>query len=116
MKYKFIEIETIEKIPFNGIVNDLSVDTNHSYSVYNTIVHNSGCLTSANTGVHFPMASLIYECYQYKKKESYNTKIVADGGFRNYDDIIKAIMLGADYVMLGGILNKCLLIISTQSS
>lgn len=108
MKYKFIEIETIEKIPFNGIVNDLSVDTNHSYSVYNTIVHNSGCLTSANTGVHFPMASLIYECYQYKKKESYNTKIVADGGFRNYDDIIKAIMLGADYVMLGGILNKCL--------
>ena len=68
----------------------------------------SGCLTSANTGVHFPMASLIQECYQYKKKEGYNTKIVADGGFRNYDDIIKAIMLGADYVMLGGILNKCL--------
>ena len=68
----------------------------------------SGCLTSANTGIHFPMASLIHECYQYKKKEGYNTKIVADGGFRNYDDIIKAIMLGADYVMLGGILNKCL--------
>lgn len=68
----------------------------------------SGCLTSANTGVHFPMASLIHECYQYKKKGGYSTKIVADGGFRNYDDIIKAIMLGADYVMLGGILNKCL--------
>ena len=68
----------------------------------------SGCLTSANTGIHYPMASLIHECYQYKKKGKYNTKIVADGGFRNYDDIIKAIMLGADYVMLGGILNKCL--------
>lgn len=68
----------------------------------------SGCLTSANTGVHYPMASLIHECYQYKKKGGYTTKIVADGGFRNYDDIIKAIMLGADYVMLGGILNKCL--------
>lgn len=68
----------------------------------------SGCLTSANTGVHYPMASLIHECYQYKKKGGYNTKIVADGGFKNYDDIIKAIMLGADYVMLGGILNKCL--------
>lgn len=68
----------------------------------------SGCLTSANTGVHFPMASLIHECFQYKKKGGYKTKIVADGGFRNYDDIIKAIMLGADYVMLGGILNKCL--------
>ncbi len=68
----------------------------------------SGCLTSANTGVHYPMASLINECYQYKKDNGYDTKIVADGGFRNYDDIIKALMLGADYVMLGGILNKCL--------
>lgn len=68
----------------------------------------SGCLTSANTGIHYPMASLIHECYEYKKKGDYKTKIVADGGFRNYDDIIKAIMLGADYVMLGGILNKCL--------
>jgi IMP dehydrogenase/GMP reductase len=68
----------------------------------------SGCLTSANTGVHFPMASLISECYQIKKKRGYKTYIVADGGFRNYDDIIKALALGADYVMLGGVLNKCL--------
>jgi IMP dehydrogenase/GMP reductase len=68
----------------------------------------SGCLTSANTGVHYPMASLISECFQIKSKRDYNTKIVADGGFRNYDDIIKALALGADYVMLGGILNKSL--------
>lgn len=68
----------------------------------------SGCLTSANTGVHFPMASLIDDCYQHKVSKGYTTKIVADGGFRNYDDIIKAIALGADYVMLGGVLNKTL--------
>jgi IMP dehydrogenase/GMP reductase len=68
----------------------------------------SGCLTSANTGIHYPMASLIHECYQIKKDEGYKTKIVADGGFQNYDDIIKALALGADYVMLGGVLNKCL--------
>ena len=68
----------------------------------------SGCLTSANTGVHYPMASLIEECFKYKKEGGYKTKIVADGGFRNYDEIIKAIALGADYVMLGGILNKSL--------
>jgi GMP reductase len=68
----------------------------------------SGCLTSANTGVHYPMASLISECYNIKKKRGYETKIVADGGFRNYDDIIKALALGADYVMLGGALNKTL--------
>lgn len=68
----------------------------------------SGCLTSANTGVHYPMASLISECYKIKKNRGFETKIVADGGFRNYDDIIKALALGADYVMLGGVLNKTL--------
>lgn len=68
----------------------------------------SGCLTSANTGVHYPMASLISECFEIKKSTNHETKIVADGGFRNYDDIIKAIMLGADYVMLGGMLNQTL--------
>lgn len=68
----------------------------------------SGCLTSANTGVHYPMASLINECFETKKLGNYDTKIVADGGFRNYDDIIKSIMLGADYVMLGGLLNQTL--------
>jgi len=68
----------------------------------------SGCLTSANLGVHYPMGSLINECFKIKDKNNYQTKIVADGGFRNYDDIIKALALGADYVMLGGILNKSL--------
>jgi GMP reductase len=68
----------------------------------------SGCLTSANTGIHYPMASLIKECYDLKVKYDFKSKIVADGGFRNYDDIVKAIALGADYVMLGGIFNKCL--------
>ena len=68
----------------------------------------SACLTSANTGVHYPVASLIKECYEIKKEFGYNTKIVADGGFRNYDEIIKALALGADYVMLGGVLNKTL--------
>lgn len=43
-----------------------------------------------------------------KKNNNFNTKIIADGGFKNYDDIIKAIALGADYVMLGGVLNKTL--------
>jgi hypothetical protein len=68
----------------------------------------SGCLTSANTGVHYPMASLINECFKIKTQKNYTTKIVADGGFRNFDEIIKALSLGADYIMLGGILNKTL--------
>lgn len=67
----------------------------------------SACTTSANTGVHYPMASLVYECHEISQKYSKSPKIVADGGFRNFSDITKALALGADYVMLGGIFSKC---------
>ena len=79
----------------------------------------SQCTTSSNTSIHYPQATLINECYKIKaecaKEETridmytsgpkYNglPKIVADGGIRNYSDIIKALALGADYVMVGGL-------------
>jgi IMP dehydrogenase/GMP reductase len=68
----------------------------------------SACTTSANVSIHYPMASLIEECAYFKGLYDKPTKIVADGGFKNFSDIIKALALGADYVMLGGIFNKCL--------
>jgi IMP dehydrogenase/GMP reductase len=71
-----------------------------------------GCLTAMNTGVGYSMAQLVKECSDIKDEmesmDQKTSKIVADGGFREYSDIIKALALGADYVMLGSILNKCL--------
>jgi len=72
------------------------------------IGNGGGCLTSQQTGIGFPSASLIAECYDIKEIFGLKAKIVADGGFKNYSDIIKALALGADYVMLGSILNKAL--------
>lgn len=66
------------------------------------------CTSSANTGIHFPMGSLITECYEISKEFKIPTKIIADGGFRKFSDIIKAIALGADGVMIGGILSKAI--------
>lgn len=66
----------------------------------------AGCLTSVQTGVGYPMGSLIKECSVLI--QSSKTKIVADGGFKKFADINKALALGADYVMLGSMLNKCL--------
>lgn len=93
----------------------------------------SMCLSSSNAGVHYPVASLIDDIYNLKKHYldehclkveedgSYTklsnmfsnvpegfvvTKIVADGGIRNYSDVIKALALGADYVMIGGLFAK----------
>lgn len=69
------------------------------------------CITSTQTGVHYPMASLLDEihksvCERYTRYTPGRTKIVADGGMRSYADIIKALALGADYVMVGGIFAK----------
>lgn len=73
------------------------------------IGNGGGCLTTVQTGVGYPMASLIYECNKIKKRNRHlNCKIVADGGFKTYADIIKALALGADYVMLGSMFNKSL--------
>ena len=73
----------------------------------------AGCITSSNTAIGYPIASLISEIAEIKKEfiergadKSKLTKIIADGGIRNYSDVIKALALGADYVMCGSIFSK----------
>jgi GMP reductase len=72
------------------------------------IGNGAGCLTTQQTGVGYPMASLIQECYHESCSLDKPAMIVADGGMKTYSDIIKALALGADFVMLGSILNKAL--------
>lgn len=79
------------------------------------IGNGGGCLTSQQVGVGYPLASLISECSEiYKSITGDNgvnkpaAKIVADGGMKNYSDVIKALALGAHYVMIGSIFNKAL--------
>jgi hypothetical protein len=92
------------------------------------IGNGNGCLTTKQSGIGFPMASLISEVYEQKQEFIKNNDIdikhqnsilktkpvktipaiVADGGMKDYADIIKALALGADYVMIGSIFNKAL--------
>lgn len=107
-KYKLKEIETIEFINHGtyNMLHDITVDTNHSYHVNDNIVHN--CLTTVQSGVGYSLPNLIQDCYEIKNDNNYKTKIVADGGFKKYADIVKGLGLGADFVMLGGMFNKSL--------
>lgn len=70
------------------------------------IGNGNACSTTVHTGVGYPMASLISECYKLSCTLKTPAKIVADGGMRNYSDIIKALALGADFVMVGSLFNK----------
>lgn len=127
MKIKLVEFKKRTIPPKLTIVNDLTVKNSHSYCVgiKNMVVHN--CLTTKQSGVGFPMASLIHETYMVKKHmidtkatvkwngelkplkqiKKY-PKIIADGGMKDYSDVIKAFALGADGVMIGSIFNKSL--------
>ena len=72
----------------------------------------SRCTTSANVGVHYPTATLLDELRMEKEKwetefgKPAPTKIIADGGIANFDDIQKCLALGADLVMSGSIFAK----------
>lgn len=72
------------------------------------------CSTSYLSGIHMSMDKLIKRTYKNKQyvEEHYTQfksvpKIVADGGFQSIRQIIIALALGADYVMLGQILASC---------
>lgn len=68
------------------------------------------CISSSNLGIHYPIASLIDEIKTIKNRRIQENKfvasIIADGGIRNYSDAVKALALGADYVMIGGLLSR----------
>jgi hypothetical protein len=97
--------EKVEDVMVNILIEDAQVygfetDRDHSYTANGYIVHN--CLTSTQTAVHYPMASLLDEISKIKWK----TKVVADGGISGYSDAIKCLALGADYVMMGKVFTK----------
>lgn len=66
----------------------------------------NACTTSANAAIHYPLGSLIEECGKIKEQEGFETRIIADGGIKKFSDIIKALALGADIVMIGSLFNK----------
>ncbi len=60
------------------------------------------CTTRVISGAGMPQVSAIYECTRVARKLGIPT--IADGGIKYSGDIVKAIVAGADLVMLGSLL------------
>ena len=60
------------------------------------------CTTRVISGAGMPQMSAIFECAQVAKK--YEVSVIADGGIKFSGDIVKAIVAGANAVMLGSML------------
>lgn len=82
----------------------------------------SVCSTSVVTGIYRPPVSAILEIFEQKEMEDLNDLyIIADGGFKETSDMIKAIAIGADFIMSGSLFagyqesNSPLLVSSSES-
>ena len=78
-----------------------------------TIGSGSRCTSSANVSIHYGTATLLDQLNEERKAYAHShngnapTKIIADGGINWFDDIQKALALGADAVMAGKIFAEC---------
>lgn len=73
-----------------------------AHSVKVGIGPGSACTTRIKTGVGVPQVTAIAECAAIA--DGYGMSTIADGGMKTPGDVAKALALGADAVMLGGML------------
>ncbi|MCY7363747.1 MAG: IMP dehydrogenase [Frankiaceae bacterium] len=88
------------------LVYDLEIDDDsHSFIADNVVVHNSICTTRVVAGVGVPQVTAIFEAARACRPAG--VPVVGDGGLQYSGDIAKALVAGADTVMVGGLLAGC---------
>lgn len=103
-KYSFEELLILKKnskktLIIKGIMNFYDMVKLTKYGFESFIISNHG--GRVNSSLLSTIEVLKSIDIKYLKKINKNIKIGIDGGFRNGEDIIKAFLLGVDYVLIG---------------
>ena len=102
-EYSVVKFLGVRKTGVSVPVYDLEVAAeSHTFIADNAIVHNSICTTRVVAGVGVPQVTAIYEAALACK--SAGVPVIGDGGLQYSGDIAKALVAGADTVMLGSLL------------
>lgn len=64
----------------------------------------AACTTREVTGFGVPQLTALERCNEIREMDFPNVKIISDGGIKNSGDIVKALVFGADAVMIGKLL------------
>ena len=116
MKKLLNAVKEIKRKSSTIIIMTGNIANPHTYKMYEeagvdfvrlSIGSGACCTTASNTGVHYPVFSLLKETYEIKKSINGKCRIIADGGIKDYRDIQKA-LLYADDVMIGSLFNKAI--------
>lgn len=67
----------------------------------------AACTTKLKTGFTSPMFSTLLDISHYRDIYNDDIIIIADGGIRHNGDIAKALVAGADWVMIGSLFSQC---------
>jgi inosine-5'-monophosphate dehydrogenase len=101
--HSVVKLLGVREIGLSVPVYDIEVeDESHSFIADNAIVHNSICTTRVVAGVGVPQVTAIYEVM--KACRPAGVPVIGDGGLQYSGDIAKALVAGADTVMLGSLL------------
>lgn len=102
-QWQCVKMLECKPLPEPVPVFDIEVDCpTHSFIADNVVVHNSICTTRVVAGVGVPQVSAIMEAARVARPAG--VPVIGDGGLRYSGDIAKALVAGADVVMLGSLL------------
>ncbi len=99
-EYFYVAIRSVETLKDQELeVFNIEVEEDHTYIANRVAVHN--CTTRVVTGAGVPQITAILDCVNAAKGSG--VPIIADGGVKFSGDVAKAIVAGADSVMIGSL-------------